>query len=54
MSTKKRFAQTAKQEKQVNDSLDRLKELQSDPALWKAFLDEQRRLFIEGELLAKE
>ena len=50
----KRFAPTTKQRGQIDDSLRRLKELQRDPAVWKAFLDEQRRLFVEGELFAKE
>lgn len=54
MSTGKRFVPTSDQKVQVHDILDRLKELQRDPAVWKAFLDEQRRLFIASELHAKK
>ena len=42
------------QHQQMVESLGRLKELQRDRAVWSAFLVEQRRLFIEGELHAKE
>ena len=54
MSTGKRFVPTSEQKVQVHDILDRLKELQRDPAVWKAFLDEQRILLIASELHAKK
>ena len=49
MRAGKRFTPTIKQCGQIDKALLRLKELQRDPAVWNAVLDEQRRLFIEGE-----
>ena len=52
MRSGKRFIPTTKQREQIDESMLRLQELQRDPAVWNAFLEEQRRLFIEGELQA--